>query len=74
MVDARDEKVRKDDVVISKPEKPEPKRSRSSNADALASKKAAEEAPVDPESMTGERAWYVVHCYSGYENKVRHNL
>lgn len=21
-----------------------------------------------------ERAWYVVHCYSGYENKVRHNL
>jgi transcriptional antiterminator NusG len=26
------------------------------------------------ESMTNERAWYVVHCYSGYENKVRHNL
>jgi len=22
----------------------------------------------------GEPAWYVVHCYSGYENKVRHNL
>jgi transcriptional antiterminator NusG len=21
-----------------------------------------------------ERAWYVIHCYSGYENKVRHNL
>lgn len=21
-----------------------------------------------------ERRWYVVHCYSGYENKVRHNL
>ena len=20
------------------------------------------------------RGWYVVHCYSGYENKVRHNL
>jgi transcriptional antiterminator NusG len=19
-------------------------------------------------------AWYVIHCYSGYENKVRHNL
>lgn len=26
-----------------------------------------------PESDDG-RAWYVVHCYSGYENKVRHNL
>ena len=21
-----------------------------------------------------DRAWYVVHCYSGYEKKVRHNL
>lgn len=21
-----------------------------------------------------DRMWYVVHCYSGYENKVRHNL
>lgn len=32
-------------------------------------------APADegPESADG-RAWYVVHCYSGYENKVRHNL
>lgn len=26
-----------------------------------------------PTSEDG-RAWYVVHCYSGYENKVRHNL
>lgn len=28
-------------------------------------------APVEPPA---EAAWYVVHCYSGYENKVRHNL
>jgi transcriptional antiterminator NusG len=47
----------------------------------------AEEAPVSeeageepvsegPMSTTGgdQSAWYVVHCYSGYENKVRHNL
>jgi transcriptional antiterminator NusG len=27
----------------------------------------------EPEGDDG-RAWYVVHCYSGYENKVRHNL
>jgi len=26
-----------------------------------------------PESAEGP-AWYVIHCYSGYENKVRHNL
>lgn len=33
--------------------------------------------PVEPEYQEGPadgRAWYVVHCYSGYENKVRHNL
>jgi transcriptional antiterminator NusG len=29
-----------------------------------------------PTSSSGgdQSAWYVVHCYSGYENKVRHNL
>jgi transcriptional antiterminator NusG len=28
-----------------------------------------------PHSDTPEGpAWYVIHCYSGYENKVRHNL
>ncbi len=26
------------------------------------------------EVTSDQRAWYVVHCYSGYENKVRHNL
>jgi transcriptional antiterminator NusG len=40
------------------------------------------DAPTPPEEtieqsieQTGDtRAWYVIHCYSGYENKVRHNL
>lgn len=40
-------------------------------------------APVKPVSSSEESthlgevegpAWYVIHCYSGYENKVRHNL
>ncbi len=26
------------------------------------------------EVITDQRSWYVIHCYSGYENKVRHNL
>ena len=26
------------------------------------------------ESLPEGPAWYVIHCYSGYENKVRHNL
>jgi transcriptional antiterminator NusG len=32
--------------------------------------------PGQPDELVQEddRAWYVVHCYSGYENKVRHNL
>jgi transcriptional antiterminator NusG len=33
--------------------------------------------PEDDEEQMQEdedRAWYVIHCYSGYENKVRHNL
>lgn len=34
------------------------------------------EAEVDEsgEDQEDGRAWFVVHCYSGYENKVRHNL
>jgi transcriptional antiterminator NusG len=31
-------------------------------------------ASVEAESPDDTRAWYVIHCYSGYENKVRHNL
>jgi transcriptional antiterminator NusG len=31
-------------------------------------------AEVFEEEPDDGRAWYVVHCYSGYENKVRHNL
>jgi transcriptional antiterminator NusG len=38
----------------------------------------AETADDEGEEPEGEpddgRHWYVVHCYSGYENKVRHNL
>jgi transcriptional antiterminator NusG len=37
--------------------------------------------PPEPASLSEELesipegpAWYVIHCYSGYENKVRHNL
>jgi len=32
-------------------------------------------ATIPPEvPAEGQAAWYVIHCYSGYENKVRHNL
>lgn len=35
---------------------------------------AAEIAEVTYVEPDDGRQWYVVHCYSGYENKVRHNL
>jgi transcriptional antiterminator NusG len=36
-----------------------------------------QEAPIPQENLEAipeGPAWYVIHCYSGYENKVRHNL
>jgi len=36
----------------------------------------AEEVVEEPQVSEPQdsRAWYVIHCYSGYENKVKHNL
>ncbi len=37
-----------------------------------------DEAPLllseESETPTTEKQWFVVHCYSGYENKVRHSI
>jgi transcriptional antiterminator NusG len=33
-----------------------------------------EVAEVEEEEPEDDRRWYVIHCYSGYENKVSHNL
>ena len=40
-------------------------------ADDTSMTTSVEDAPVSGDESS---AWYVVHCYSGYENKVRHNL
>lgn len=34
----------------------------------------SEEEQNKTETETGERRWYVIHTYSGYENKVKQNL
>jgi transcriptional antiterminator NusG len=39
-----------------------------SDVDESDEPQAAQEEPTDG------REWYVVHCYSGYENKVRHSI
>jgi transcriptional antiterminator NusG len=35
---------------------------------------AEDETESEPDEDDDPSAWFVVHCYSGYENKVRHNL
>ena len=35
---------------------------------------AEEDAELSPAPEDDSAAWFVIHCYSGYENKVRHNL
>ena len=54
--------------------------SASDELESSASGAVRQEPPVLPgmdassEPIIEGPAWYVIHCYSGYENKVRHNL
>jgi transcriptional antiterminator NusG len=45
----------------------------SKKGDAAAKPKTTAETD-DSTDSSDEENWYVIHCYSGYENKVRHNL
>ncbi len=64
-----------DDEIEVKREEVKPAAPASSRA---SQPKPAPSTPIDDSEMPVEpndqRAWYVIHCYSGYENKVRHNL
>jgi transcriptional antiterminator NusG len=74
------------EMAEAEPEEPvaeEPEMAETETGEAAAAAPIVEEAQAEPETtpepeMAEEpddgRAWYVVHCYSGYENKVRHNL
>lgn len=76
-MDARDQQeFDQDDEIVSEKRKGKRAGSPSAKPDAapLSSPKKSAEQFDGEEPMTTERAWYVVHCYSGYENKVRHNL
>ena len=35
---------------------------------------SASSGSVDESKSDDNRQWFVIHCYSGYENKVRKNL
>jgi len=80
MQDAYDEMKDPEEEQEQKPlPQPQPevkKTTGSTGASRTAAQPSApeEELPTFEEPGTEQRAWYVVHCYSGYENKVRHNL
>src|SRR5258706_4162561 len=57
-------KRKKDETILPAPPKPVQKTFTSSSDEG-----DSVEIPVDE-----EKQWYVVHCYSGYENKVRHAI
>lgn len=42
--------------------------------DATDADAVEDETADEAEEKDDGRAWFVIHCYSGYENKVRHNL
>jgi transcription termination/antitermination protein NusG len=58
-VESEENESQSDEPVLSEPKTTRP--------EAPAPGEVAESIPEGP-------AWYVIHCYSGYENKVRHNL
>jgi transcription termination/antitermination protein NusG len=67
------DEIERDDSEVVKSPAPEPVEKRSRPAESSASSKDLDEesGQITPSDT---RNWYVIHCYSGYENKVRHNL
>jgi transcriptional antiterminator NusG len=59
-----------EELIVPAPE-PVVKRSRPAESSASSKDLDEENGQITPSDT---RNWYVIHCYSGYENKVRHNL
>lgn len=71
---ARKEKISKDE---QNPQRPVGSPSGSSDSAQNARPAASsydQDSELPLEVISDQRLWYVIHCYSGYENKVRHNL
>src|SRR3990170_2954771 len=62
-----------DSLVLEPEPEPEVEPSQPEPVTQIGAEVAAAGGPPAEEPDDGRR-WYVVHCYSGYENKVRHNL
>jgi transcriptional antiterminator NusG len=60
--------------LTSAPEAATPGEESEAGADLDLPSVPEEEEGQAPEEPDDDRQWYVIHCYSGYESKVRHNL
>ena len=63
-----------DDEYDTEPSAPVDETPATETVDETGEGEAATAAPVPAPEPGDERNWFVIHCYSGYENKVRHNL
>jgi transcriptional antiterminator NusG len=78
-VEADDEFAYGDDEDRREAEAPEPASAYPGGEGGVGGNGAGEPSAAEAPEAAGEmvddgRNWYVIHCYSGYENKVRHNL
>jgi len=70
-MDAQETPKKKTKKAKEKPEEGKSSRSSASKVYGSASEEGLEQIL---EGASDQRSWYVIHCYSGYENKVRYNL
>jgi transcriptional antiterminator NusG len=70
---ARDDEAAPDDEPAEAAAKPAPSKARPRSSEATQAARLSREAPL-PASEDTSKHWYVIHTYSGYENKVKANL
>ena len=68
-----DDEATPDDEPAQAAAKPAPSKARPRSSEATQAARLSREAPL-PASEDTSKHWYVIHTYSGYENKVKANL
>jgi transcriptional antiterminator NusG len=74
MMNLHDQEDESLEALESNDQEPSSEPAEISSEAPVESLEALEGAPLEEQGEGDGRSWYVVHCYSGYENKVRHNL
>ena len=75
-MDAPEKPKKRTKKAKEQPEEGKPSTSGRSSASGKSAASIASEENLEQilEGASDQRSWYVIHCYSGYENKVRYNL